>query len=590
MFLKKLFWKIYLPFLLITLLSLTAVAWFASSSFKDYHIDHTAAGLEARARILAVLIVDEIAAGQYGKLRARSRLLGRQTGTRFTVVLSTGRVVADSSKEPGRMDNHGDRPEIYRALKGKRGVSTRYSYTLKKEMMYVALPLRSKGRVAAVVRASMPLAAVSEVLSRNYLKILLGGLVAALLAALVSLLISHWINRPIAAIKIGAEKFALGDLDYKLPPSTTMEVSALSGAMNHMADQMNARIRTITRQRNELEAVLGSMVEAVVAIDMEERILRYNKAAWTLLGLPEQELKGRTVQEVARNPDLQRFIGTLLESGSPLSEELVLHDQGKRFIQAQGAPLRDFRGKSLGALIVLHDVTRLKRLETIRKDFVANVSHELRTPIASIKGAVETLENGTMESGADRAEFLGIIARHTDRLNAIIEDLLSLSRLELEGEEGRIARKSGTLGQVLERALLASREQAAAHDITLELDCASDLTALMNPPLLEEAVVNLLDNAIKYSEPGSRVMVEGRQSEGAVLILVRDQGSGIPREQLPRIFERFYRVDKARSRKMGGTGLGLAIVKHIASVHQGRVTVESEPGKGSTFTLHLPLR
>jgi len=281
-------------------------------------------------------------------------------------------------------------------------------------------------------------------------------------------------------------------------------------------------------------------------------------------------------------------VADVLASQQPLEVEIEVHDNGSRFLQAHGAVLRGAAAESIGAVVVLHDVTRLRRLEQVRRDFVANVSHELRTPVTSIKGFVETLLDGAMNNPDELQRFLRIVATQTDRLNAIIEDLLTLSRIEQESERAEIPLSKTSIKSVLSAAMEVCGVKAAEKDIHIELNCQAELQAEVNPPLLEQAVINLLDNAIKYSPTGQTVHLEANLAETEVVISVRDHGCGISREHLPRIFERFYRVDKARSRKLGGTGLGLAIVKHIAQVHRGAATVESVIGQGSTFFIHLP--
>jgi two-component system phosphate regulon sensor histidine kinase PhoR len=291
---------------------------------------------------------------------------------------------------------------------------------------------------------------------------------------------------------------------------------------------------------------------------------------------------------VIRLSELQRFVVGALSSGEPVEKDLVLYGEAERIVRAHGTPLRDAEGKRVGVLIVLNDVTRLAKLENIRKDFVANVSHEIKTPITAIKGFVETLQEGQSQDPEDVQRFLGIIHRHVDRLEAIVEDLLSLSRIEKEAETEEIPLEDHPVRVVLARAVQACEGKAASRKIRLELDCAESLTGRVNPHLLEQAVVNLIDNAVNSSEEGKSVTVKAQEKEQDILIQVQDQGSGIERKHLERIFERFYRVDKSRSRKLGGTGLGLSIVKHIVQAHGGRVSVESRVGVGSIFTVQLP--
>jgi two-component system phosphate regulon sensor histidine kinase PhoR len=316
-------------------------------------------------------------------------------------------------------------------------------------------------------------------------------------------------------------------------------------------------------------------------------VISLNKAAAELLESNDAAI-GRSLQEVIRNVDLRRFVGESLVASHPIESDIVLHGKPDRVLQAHGTSLRDATGRGIGAVIVLNDITNFRRLENIRKDFVANVSHELKTPITSIKGFVETLLDGAISDPNDSQRFLRIIAKQADRLHAIIEDLLSLSKIEQCEDAGDIELQESSLHEVLESAIYACQPQATERNIDIRLTCDEHLTARINAPLLDQAVVNLLDNAVKYSEPGGRVDVSASAVNGEVTISVVDTGCGIPADELPRIFERFYRVDKARSRKLGGTGLGLAIAKHIVNVHHGRVTVESTVGKGSTFSIKLP--
>jgi two-component system phosphate regulon sensor histidine kinase PhoR len=277
-----------------------------------------------------------------------------------------------------------------------------------------------------------------------------------------------------------------------------------------------------------------------------------------------------------------------LTSQEPVEKDILLYTDVERIINAHGTLLRDADKHRVGALIVLNDITRLWRLENIRRDFVANVSHEIRTPITAVKGFVETLRDGSVKDPKDSKRFLGIIEKHVDRLEAIIEDLLSLSRIERGTEGEHIMLQGGRIRDVLLTAIQVCEAKAAPKNIRVELSCNEELKANINPALLEQAVVNLIDNAIKFSDNGSSVLVKAIQMNGQIGISIRDQGCGIEKKHLPRLFERFYRVDKARSRQMGGTGLGLAIVKHITQAHGGQVSVESIPGEGSTFSIHIP--
>lgn len=582
---RRLFTQLTLSFLVVAVIGVAATTWISTRIWRHFHLTQTVADLEAQARFLA-----HIARERWGEAESLDDLCkqaGKATGVRLTLVAADGRVLGDSLRDPGTMENHADRREIQGALAGQVGVHMRLSPTVGLPMTYVAVPVKENGRIIGAARAALPATAVNAPLSQVYVQVVLGAVVILGLAAGLSLWLSRRLTRPLEEIRRGAERLGRGDLSLKLPTPEVEELVSLADTLNSMAEQLNERITTIQEQRREQEAILASMVEGVLAVDPRGRLLSFNRTAAQLLGLAP-EMVGRNITEIVRNPELQWFITRALAATEPVEGEVTLReDEEERILQAHGTTLRDSRQVVLGVLIVLHDITRLRRLEIARRDFVANVSHELKTPVTSIKGFVETLLEGALQDPQHAEEFLKIISRQVERLHQIIEDLLSLSRIEQEAEQGRIILHGRRLGPVLRAALQTCSDRAKEKEITLELSCPEDLRARLNDTLLEQAVVNLIDNAIKYSGPQSRVQIEAAKEDGWVAVRVRDQGIGIPKEHLLRLFERFYRVDPGRSRKAGGTGLGLAIVKHIAQAHGGKVTVESTPGQGSVFTLLL---
>jgi len=590
---KRLLWQLYPPYLAITLVSLGAVTWYASAALRAFYLDRTEADLEDRALLIEDQVRAKLVARAYDELDALCKKLGPKSQTRITVILpcdneGKAEVKADSEESPQTMLEHSDRAEVAGALAGRPTRSLHYSRTQDIARMYVAIPVYHEGEFIGVLRTSISMAAFEQTLRTIQLRIAAGVLIGAVLVAGVSLLVSRRISRPLEQLKLGAERFSRGDLTHRLSVPDSREIGALAETLNQMAGELDEKIRAVVRQRNEREAILSSMVEAVLAVDSQERLIRFNQAAAQLIGIDPSRAEGRTLQEVVRNADLHRLVADVLASGEPREGEIVFRDHGEHVLHVNATVLRGAQEGEIGSLLVLHDVTQLKRLERIRRDFVANVSHELRTPVTSIKGFVETLLDGAMHNPEDLSRFLQIVAAQSDRLNSIIEDLLTLSRLEQEGEKAELALSPGPVRAVLEGALEVCQPKAAEKNIRVELTCDHDLLAPISAPLLEQAVINLIDNAIKYSPAGQTIYVEAAGTESEVVIRVRDCGCGISREHLPRIFERFYRGDKARSRKLGGSGLGLAIVKHIAQVHNGRATVESTVGRGSTFSIHLP--
>jgi len=586
---RKLFWQIYLSFLLIIMASLLGVWWHAFRSVRDFYREETVRHLQAKA-----LIIEDLIVGADNRLSVEAaarvcRDIGRRIGTRITVVMPSGEVVADSDEDPSLMANHADRPEVATALQGEIGHSVRYSETLRRNMMYVGCPVLRDGAVKGVVRTALPLGAMDEALRGMWVRGSGAALLIAILAAGLSLLISRRMSRPLEQLQAGAERFSAGDLAFRLRPRGSEEMMSLTESMNRMAEQLQERLRAMTRQRNERDAVFASMTEGVLAVDNEQRVLHVNTAAARLLGVDAERTRGKSIQETVRNVALQQLVDDTLKSGGVMEADITLEQVGERFLQAHGTALRDDAGQRLGALIVLADVTRLRRLENVRRDFVGNVSHELRTPITSIKGFVETLQEGAAEDPQERRRFLEILARQVSRVEAILNDLLALSRIEHDTEKNDIELAPCDLGEVLKQAMDVCEDRARKKKIPVVLRCPPGLTLSLNAPLFEQAIVNLVDNAVKYSEEGAPVEIEASRDGADIRVVVRDHGGGIEKKHLPRLFERFYRVDKGRSRQLGGTGLGLAIVKHIVLAHRGRVSVDSTLGQGSTFTMVLPL-
>jgi two-component system, OmpR family, phosphate regulon sensor histidine kinase PhoR len=584
----KLVWRLFPAFILIAVICLVAGTWYTTSSWRTFYLEQTAGDLENRARLMEIYLQGVRPVPDAAQVNEICQKLGKLTSTRLTAILASGKVAGDSQEDPQRMDNHADRPEFRQAMAGRVGVSTRFSFTLGHDMMYVAVPWGQKDQPVGVVRASLPMQAIAGAIRALYLKVAWGALLAAFLVAVLAFFMARRISGPLHNLQRGALRFARGDLDRTLPIPDTAELASLAEALNYMAEQLQNQIQSLVRQGQEQQAILSSMTEGVLALDAEGRLLTINRAGAEMLHLDPAAAQNLPVSEVTQDSELKWFINRTLSSTHPIEAEVEIKDNGRRIFTAHGTSLRDSQGISLGTLVVLHDITQLRQLENTRRDFVANVSHELKTPITSIKGFVETLLAGALKEPDNAGNFLEIIAKQTDRLNEIIDDLLTLSRIEQDAERRQIYLNGQKIKGTVQSAMQVCEAKAAARKIALELNCPEDLRAQINPPLLEQALVNLVDNAVKFSEPGGVVQVEAQREGAQVIIQVRDRGPGIPPEHLPRIFERFYRVDAGRSRKIGGSGLGLAIVKHIALAHGGRVAVTSAPGQETVFSLAVP--
>ncbi len=583
---KRLLWQIFPSYLLITLMAMLALGLTTLSSLRNFYEDRSADDLQAQAELVKRALQDRF--DDPDEANRLCREMGANSGTRITIVMSNGVVLADSNERPARMESHADRPEIANAMTGEVGASIRFSDTIGLRMMYVAIPLTRGQRIVGVVRTSAPVTEIDAILTVIRQRVFLWMLAIAFLTAALSLIISRRVTHPLEEIKRGAVRFSQGDLDHKVPVPDTEEIGAVARALNRMATQLDERIKAVARVRNEQAAVLSSMIEGVLAFDNDEKLIRINKAARRLLRLGDDELQGKDIHDVIRNDDLKEFVSRAFESASPIDGRIVLHGDIERYVLGTGTVLRDAQGRGIGVLVVLNDVTRLRRLENVRREFVANVSHELKTPITSIQGFIETILEGNVDNPEDERRFLAIVARQADRLSTIVEDLLNLSRLERDEDSREIALERQPIQPVLENAIQSCQLRAIEQNIGIKLNCDTSLEAPINAPLLEEAVINLIDNAIKYSGTSEPIEIDA-EINGNLLIHVRDHGRGIAVDQLPRVFERFYRVDKARSRKLGGSGLGLAIVKHIAGAHGGSVSSDSRPEKGSTFTIHIPI-
>ena len=596
-FSSRLLWKINLIFAAIVLVSAGLVATFSARRIRRSALAEVERNLKVRTALLAEIAAPGMREGDFSGLQEKIRRLGRETGTRMTVILKNGRVVADSEKDPRVMDNHAKRPEIRKAALYAAGVSSRFSHTLKTRMMYCARALRFNHAVAGYVRSSLPLTLIDRRIAASRKTILFGIAVVTLLILIAAWFMSRWFIRPLVEMTAMAEAMARGDFSRRIKLTRRDEIGRLAQSFNQMAENSRRRIETIAFDRQKLNAILAGMSEGVIAIDHQECIIHLNLAAAELLDINPDQAAGRPLWEVVRRPELLQAVkaAEAAEGKEGRAEKYsrrqltLAHGSRERTLEIHTAPLHDEDGTRSGCVIVMHDISELKRLETIRRDFVINASHELKTPITAIRALSETLLDDLAGMANDtRRRFLEKLHTQVLRLSAITTDLMALSRFERE--ESEAAKSWVVLDEIITEAARSLAAAAEEKKLQFKLEIATrELEVAGDPEALLQAVGNLLDNAIKYTPAGGRVTISLKKEETEAVITVTDTGIGIDKKDQERIFERFYRVDKARSRELGGTGLGLSIVRHIVKNHNGRIEITSCPGSGSSFTLRLPL-
>jgi two-component system, OmpR family, phosphate regulon sensor histidine kinase PhoR len=504
---------------------------------------------------------------------------------RLTVIDVGGVVLGDSWADPATMDNHANRPTVREALRGKVTVSVRYSSTVDRDLMYAAAPVTVDGNIVGVVRIAVEQGSLAPIITSAWL-VMVGGLLFLLLVLFAT---TFWIQRKITAdldeIGRGLEKMVVdNDLD-RMPQPQLEELQKLAGDLDTVAERARENYNLLENERDRLRVILENINAGIIVLDGQRRIALMNPSAERMLGLDEPGSPGKTLAEVHPAVEIDEAVRVSAE-GREVATEIAITTPERRILKVVARPITGESGVTTGVVCVFDDVTSTRRLERMRQDFVANVSHELRTPVASFRATLDALLGGAMSDPDASSRFLGNLDTEADRLMGLISDLLTLSRLE--SEELSVAVDSIDLGELLS-ALLADKERLAErHGVEMGIEPGGeDLLTTGDRKLLVTAFNNLLDNAIKYNREGGYVTVALREDRDRVTVSISDTGIGIPRQDLDKVFERFYRVDRARSRETGGTGLGLSIVKHVLDLHGGSVTVESYEGYGSTFEVTL---
>lgn len=588
---SRFLWKLYGAYVFLLLLTVAFVGILVSQKIENDSMSEIQDSLLARAQLLNGALAafpDSNWAGA-PNLEPWVRALGAQIHTRLTVIDANGVVRADSEEDPARMDNHSSRPEILQARSHGQGFATRFSNTFDTNMMYVAIPAHKDDAIVGYVRAAVSLSSVEARLGHLRNLIITGALLSALIALPLGYLAARRTTGPLGAMTQLARDISKGDYDRRVRTDRKDEIGQLAAALNSMAAQSQQRIETIARDRNRLVTIFAGMVEGVVAVDTDERVILMNMVAGQLLGADPDASIGRPIREVTRASKIPDVLSQALSKGRPATAEvLIVGTRRDRVMEAYASPLSDFGDATTGAVVVLHDVSDLRRLESVRRDFVANVSHELKTPITAAQGLVETMLCDEEMDNETRQSFLERIRAQVSRLGTLVGDLLTLSRLE-SGQVSHALSDIDVRQSIREKA--AEFEQAlTSKDLVLGLHLpSSPVRVIAEKDSLGQIIGNLLDNAIKYTEAQGQITISLKSDDKKTVLEVTDTGIGIEPMHQERIFERFYRVDKARSRDLGGTGLGLAIVKHLVRGLGGVISLTSTLGGGSTFRVELPL-
>jgi len=589
---SRILWKIYAVFVAVIIIAALIVSVVVSGVIEKRTLADVRRSLDVRTQMLSCLSLPILESGRVADGDEWVKALGQKTRTRFTVITAEGRVLADSDKDSQLMDNHLQRPEVQESVYHTFGVVTRYSDTLKTRMMYLARSVRKQGNLLGYVRAALPLTLINQRVSDSRRMIIFGIGIITLLALILGFFLARHFIRPLLQLTKMAEAMAAGDFSISLKSKRRDEIGRLVQAFNLMAAKSRARIETINTDRSKMNAILTGMREGVVAVDRDDLVIHINQAAAAMLQIDAAAGIGKLIWEITRLQELCSILSDASRQGCEIKRIMnISYGVSGQVIEMHAVPLAHGANEAGGgAMVVLLDISEVRRLETIRRDFVSNASHELKTPITAIRALVETLiDDSAQMTETVRLSFLDKIAKQALRLSAIVVDLMALSRFESQSEP-LVLDAVVDLRMVVSDAVKGLVPLADEKEIKLELSEPDvELEILSDTEFINQAITNILDNAIKYTATGGKVTVSLQCIAAEAVISVKDTGIGIAPQDKERIFERFYRVDKARSRELGGTGLGLAIVRHIVFAHQGRIEVESQPGQGTTFRIIIPL-
>jgi two-component system phosphate regulon sensor histidine kinase PhoR len=584
LFTSPFFRRLFIPYLILLWFGIGLVGFFGALRLRTTYLENVKQSLANESRLAADLVSPHLKRADPADLAEQIKQLGGSIGRRITLIDGSGQVLADNEADPPRMDNHRSRPEVVEAAESGEGSSLRQSDTVHTTLLYFAHRFQPESGGVYYIRLAAHLSQLDESLRTLYTALVLAAALAMVGTGAVSYYLAHRQAAPLVQLNQFAHSLSRGDLNSRILRPQKDEMGSLARSLNAMADSISSLLLQAGKDKAELSAILESMSEGVIAVNLKQQVLLVNDAAGRLLGFPPEEATGKSLWEVVRDQQVLKAVKEIETDGGRTTVTVGTLAGRKLEVTVSMFPAQ---GAAEGLVIVAHDVTESSRYQELRKEFVANVSHELRTPLTVIRGFVETLQDGAMSDPVKGPQFLATIHKHTDQLANLVNDLLELSRLESQPSLPRL--QSVDLASVVRRAADLLSPAAAKKNHQFTIAAPNQLPPVVgNADYLERAVSNLMENAIKYTRDNGRVRVVAKADNGHVIVEVNDNGIGIPKEDLARIFERFYRVDRSRSREMGGTGLGLSIVKHVAQVHGGSIEVDSTPGQGSTFRLKIP--
>lgn len=574
-------WRIGIVFAVLIIACIGGLGAYLSHLTRSDHLDTLRTQLTDQALLVGDLSAPYFAGNQTESLEALAQKLGEQVSARITIINKDGVVLADSEEDPATLDNHSNRPEVIDALSKGTGSSIRYSATLHYNMMYVAVPITLDSGVVGIARVALPLTQIDKSLAHVNRIIIIGAVIAAVIAILLAFQILRITTEPVKKLTQLSKKMAQGELDQEIQITSRDEVGELARAFNQMAARLKEMVALVTNERDRMATILSNIDDAIFMVNVDSKVTTMNQAAEKVFQTQTNKALGHTFIEVVRDHELNEVLQHCLNTGNQQTGTVEIKPK-KQLLFMAATPLS---GDS-GCLIHIRDLTELRRLEMIRQDFISNISHELRTPIASVKALAETLNEGAIGDTSVAKDFLSRINVEADKLAQMVQELGELSRIE--SGEVPLQKRRINIADAIEHAVDRLKAQSDRAGLNLDIDIPPTLPKIMaDEARVEQVLVNLIHNAIKFTPSGGGISISAKARDNDIMVSVADTGVGIPADDLPRIFERFYKADKSRTG--GGTGLGLAIAKHIVEAHGGRIWAESVEGRGSTFNFTLPL-